>query len=37
MLSCSSLSSLFNGNDADVVVKVEGCELKAEIRASSRC
>ena len=36
MLSCSSLSSLPNGNDADVGVKVEGCELKAEILASSR-
>ena len=36
MLSCSSLSSLSNGNDADVGVKVKGCELKAEILASSR-
>ena len=36
MLSCSSLSSLSNGNDADVGVKVEGCELKAEISASSK-
>ena len=36
MLSCSSLSSLSNGNDTDVGVKVEGFELKAEILASSR-
>ena len=36
MLSSSSLSSLSNGNDAAVGVKVEGCELKAEILASSR-
>ena len=36
MLSCSSLSSLSNRNDADVGVKVEGCELKAEILTSSR-
>ena len=36
MLSVSSLSSLSNGNDADVGMKVERCELKAEILASSR-
>ena len=36
MLSCSSLSSLSNGIDAAVGVKVEGCELKAGILASSR-